>query len=185
MRILQILKQATLFLMLTLFSATTYASTVTYIISFDGSQIGPAGTGAFVWNDESLSMSSFTWEFGTEIQGGINDSLLGAEFFTGTFGQALFETLTGQDVHQNFDPIFVLGHLGGLDGTFPNGEIEFGGVDSVNASLSYELRSDNPINPDYVVVARGMYSVTPIPLPGALVLMISALGLLGASASRK
>lgn len=160
------------------------AAALRYNLVFDGSEVGPAGTGSFLWDADTLTMTSLTWSLGPDITGGVPDYILLGQPGSPSLGQAMFEVMTGQDVHPTVSPNFAVGALGGLDGTFPNGEIQFVGIEAFLNPMTYELRSANPVDPNFEIVARGMYTVTPVPLPAALWMFVSGLGVFGAMGRR-
>jgi hypothetical protein len=47
------------------------ASQVLYSVTFDGSGYGEAGTGSFVWDDATQTITEFRWDFGNGLTGGI------------------------------------------------------------------------------------------------------------------
>jgi hypothetical protein len=81
-----------------LISSGVQAVPVDYSVAYDGSKIGPAGTGSFAWDSVTSQFSNFNWNFG-----GSTDTLMAnnwrSSIFGGTMGQFLFEILSGEDVH--------------------------------------------------------------------------------------
>ena len=80
-------------LLLTL-ASPSWALPVLYTLTFDASDIasgaaGPSGTGSFVYDDATLTMTSLAWDFGGGFTGGISDAAL-AGFGT---SQVLFESI--------------------------------------------------------------------------------------------
>lgn len=85
-------------ILLVLFAAgSAVAVPMQYEISFDGPT---AGTGTFIWDNDTQLMSDFSWSFGS-YSGGVNDLLYPWDVAVsgGNLSQYLFETLTLEDVH--------------------------------------------------------------------------------------
>ena len=72
----------------------SWAAPIQYTLTFDASDIaagasGPSGTGSFVYDDTTLTMTSLVWDFGGGFTGGMTDATL-ASF---DIGQILFESI--------------------------------------------------------------------------------------------
>ncbi len=80
-------------LLLTL-ASPSWALPVLYTLTFDASDVasgaaGPSGTGSFIYDDATTTMTSLSWDFGGGFAGGMSDQVL-EDFDT---GQLLFESI--------------------------------------------------------------------------------------------
>ena len=80
-------------------SSLVHANTSEYEIIFDGSIVGNAGVGSFLWDDSTNLISDITWDFGNLI-GGIDDTIINWSniVFGDTISSIALENLTQQDV---------------------------------------------------------------------------------------
>ncbi len=58
------------------------AAPVVYDVLFDGSRVGPAGTGTLVYDSDTRVLSEFSWDFGAEGHGAATTFLLRVGSFT-------------------------------------------------------------------------------------------------------
>jgi len=75
-------------------ASPTWAAPIQYTLTFDATDIaagamGPSGTGSFVYDDATDTMTSLAWDFGGGFTGGMSDATL-ASF---DIGQSLFESI--------------------------------------------------------------------------------------------
>lgn len=81
---------------------TAHAVPIRYAMNFDGAVAGPAGIGEFIWDAETLAMTSLSWQF-DEYRGFVSDEDLAVPIGPSSLGHFVFAVLvnTGQ-----IDPIF-------------------------------------------------------------------------------
>ena len=158
----------------------SHAVPVAHDVTYSNStNTGIAGTGSFLWDIDTLQMTSFVWDFGSGRTGGITDAALAMPFLAGaTRGAGLYETMTIMDGGPDVIAAPAIPHdyvAGHLFGSFPgsNHFVRFGFGDS--NSYQFINASTNEI------AERGVVSVTArsVPEPGSLALLaVGAIGML-------
>jgi hypothetical protein len=84
--------------LLLVMASPSWAAPIQYTLTFDASDIasgasGPSGTGSFVYDETSLTMTSLVWDFGGGFTGGIGDAALASL----DLGRLLFERIFVND----------------------------------------------------------------------------------------
>jgi hypothetical protein len=143
------------------------------------------GLGSITWDSATQTMTQFEWDFLEGSEPGmaanwLTESWLTSSFGGGTYGSALWELITGEDVFPDsvtqVDALESAGALATSNG-FPNLRAEF----FPNAGYSF-ISSFS----DEEIVAEGTMSVSPIPIPAAVWLFGSGLlGLVGIARRKK
>jgi hypothetical protein len=159
-----------------------FAVPVKYDLVFEAAT---PGSGAFVWDEGTDTISDFSWDFGAGVTGALRNEIdWRAPVFGSTRGRFFFELITGENVHPSgCDVIDACG------ASFLSPEVL--GFPSVLASFSrnnqlfetaryFFLGSDSRIMSGNLIATRGAVSV---PEGGTLVMML--LGLLALCRLRK
>jgi hypothetical protein len=134
-------------------SALTQAAPVTQSVDFNAA-IGANGTGAFTWDNDTLLMQNFHWDFGALGVGHIDDTVLSRVIFEqNTIGSVLYEVITG--IHVNSFQASSIG-IGGPFDTFPE-SVKFDSVGQYtffSDPLAIEIGSQGVITVGPVAVSE-------------------------------
>lgn len=171
------------------FSISAHAAPKTYAVSF-ASSTGDNGSGSFVWDDATLSMTGFSWSFAAG-SGGFKDSALAKTIYSPgsarSVGALLFNLMTDPLAYWTttngllssssgyFSENFF-GSSGALTGTYPPDMLGIN-YKKGDAAVSFEMLD---LSPSRSVLNAGTISAAPVPEPGSAALMVSGLALLAA-----
>ncbi len=182
MRTIRHLAVAIAFLVAVSPSGKAESAIIDYTVTYDGSVLGPPGTGSFSFDDTPglEIISDFVWDFGGGMSGGLLLAPVDHDF-----SKYLFDVLTGvaatSFVGAGFGPSSHFGFPVSGSGTFC--EVE-NGVFCTGASQtapSYQfLAAEGPI-------VSGLVSIAPaaVPQPASLALLALGVAALAFSRSRK
>src|SRR5574343_1571339 len=180
--------KALFFSMTMAFSGISFSAPVQYSVSFMGSTVatgtGPLGTGGFLYDSTTQSITGFNWNFG----GGVSGSILDSYWLTSSFLRAniLFNTRSDPtSTGFSAPPSFV----GGVTGFAEDSALFCWGTLSGSCGMPNPLDStpsyrfaDDLVNPNSgqpeSVIYSGYFSLTPtqgVPEPTSVVLLGIAL----------
>ena len=162
-----------------------------------GVEMGSDGSGSFVWDDASKTMTGFNWRF-PEGTGAFSDAGLTKSDYTGsarTVGQLFFNLFTDpkafwpstRGLTSVSKGYFTTGFFGAgqpVSGTFPPDMMAFGYVKNANLA-TFEMLD---LNPTRTVVSSGNIFAVPepaaVPEPESYALVLLGLGVLAANRRR-
>jgi len=171
---MRIIKAAALVAILSSLSLSTQAMSIKYDLTLSDIGFG-TGTGSFMWDAGILSMTQLMWDFGAGQTGGTTDAVLANTPFPEdtSIGAFLFESITGLDVTSaigcesgGFGLCSISFSDIGLTGTFPSVDILF------------EQTGQYSIDDGAGRIGPGSVTASAVPVPAAVWLFGSALGLL-------
>lgn len=183
-------------MLLTSLTFTAEAVPIPYTITFDASNtgagaLGPYGTGSFLYDQSTNTMTNLVWDFGNGDTGGVVDATLND---SGGSGGLLFLTMTGGiDPHTNGIGVGPI-PMTYLVPTFPNVSAMFCyGLSDINCGMAYSqapLGSYDFIGTNSIggqVEFRGYLTavVSTVPEPEAYALMLTGLVLFGLAVKRR
>jgi hypothetical protein len=163
-------------------ASSSWAAPIQYTLTFDASDVasgasGPSGTGSFVYDEATLTMTSLVWDFGGGFTGGISDAGLASL----SVGQILFESIfiRAGDPFVSGTALFpiagdVFGHPD-VDSAFCWGLGALGSCGMVNTGTtagSYQFIDSGVVAP---LTYRGRVSAEAVPVPepaSALLLLV-------------
>jgi len=153
---------------------------IEYDLIFDGSGSGAPGAGSFVWDADTLSMSSFGWVLGG-VSGGVTDAILAQVWFGAPNGAYAYEVLTGTDTHPYFDSGRTCFLGSALIGPFSQAcffSPTLSDPSMPGAASTYDLNNG---------AYRGRFTSpeSVVPLPATLTLLSMGIGGLGVLAKRR
>ena len=165
------------------FPVLASADLIRYEVSYDA-ELGPDGTGSFIYDDLLGVITDFQWDFGSGILGGLSDSVFSIDVFGDTRGNFVLEILSETDVHSGVNCINVgCSASQPFLGFAPDGATRFRIMgDSMIGSSLYEFYGYDPAV-GIIPIATGAISAVSVPEPGTLALF--GLGLLGIGAARR
>jgi len=109
----------TVLLMLSSLAGIAHAVPIRYAMDFDGAVAGPAGTGEFLWDPGTLTMTGLSWQFEGD-RGFVNDEDLAASVGSYTLGLFLYDVLVKPG---EIDPLIggipAITSFLSIDGGFP------------------------------------------------------------------
>ena len=160
------------------------ADLIGYDVTYDAN-VGPDGTGTFIFDTVLGAITDFVWDFGSGTVGGISGAILGTtDVFGDTRGRFVFEILSETDVHSGVDCINVGCSAGqGLYGLAPFGATYFRIIGSPSVGFSDYVFWDDAQTQTTLASGYMSISTASVPEPGTLALF--GIGLLGMAASRR
>jgi hypothetical protein len=165
-------------------ASPSWAAPIHYTLTFDASDVasgasGPSGTGSFVYDEATLTMTSLVWDFGGAFTGGFTDAALASL----DQGQLLFETIftNTADPFAYGISIFppagdTLGHPD-VDSAFCWGLASPSGCGMANTGTtagSYQFTDSGTVAP---LTYRGRVAAeavpVPVPEPASIIVMLT------------
>jgi hypothetical protein len=175
---------------------SAYATLTTYAVTFDATT-GSDGSGSFVWDDVSKTMTGFNWSF-PEGTGTFSDAALAKSDYTGsahTVGQLFFNLFTDPkafwpstlgltSISKGYFTTAFFGASQPVSGTFPSDMIDFGYLKGADLA-TFEMLD---LSPTRTVVSSGSIFAVPVPAavpePESYALVLLGLGVLAANRRR-
>ena len=142
------------------------------------------GLGTIEWDSNTNLMTGFDWDFREGAEPGgkgnvVTPSWLTSAFLGGTYGAAIWEAITGEDVFPDpFTVVIALESDNAISGNgFPNGRAEFypGGL--------FKFYDQFP--PTTGLSGEGTIALRSVPAPATLALFVLGLACLGALRRKK
>lgn len=171
------------------FAISAHAAPATYAVNF-ASSTGDNGSGSFVWDAATSTMTGFSWSFAAG-SGGFKDSALAKTIYSPgsarSVGALLFNLMTDPVAYWTttngllssstgyFSENFF-GSLGALTGTYPPDMLAID-YKKGDAAVSFEMLD---LSPSRSVLNAGTLSAAPVPEPGSAALMVAGLAMLTA-----
>jgi len=184
----------TLFALCLGFAAATsvQAATTTYAVTFDATT-GNDGSGSFVWDDVSKTMTGFSWTF-QEGTGTFSDAGLAKADYTGSsrsVGELLFNLFTDPkafwpstlgltSVSKGYFTTSFFGALQPISGTFPSDMLTFGYTKNADQA-TFEMLD---LSPTRTVVSSGSIFAAAVPEPESYAMLLAGLAVLAARRRR-
>ncbi|MDR3437296.1 PEP-CTERM sorting domain-containing protein [Telmatospirillum sp.] len=161
------------------------AAVMDYRLNFTDSTSHSTGTGSFLWNTDTQTMTDLTWNFSGMI-GSITDSRLASTYYSwdplaSTYGVLFYNYLTAPQAYL----IAEYGLLSSASGVMPEdvtgdfGFVAFG-AESTSSDATYRF-----LDRSWAVVTEGTVSAHSVPEPNPMALLLFGLGLVAATSWRR
>jgi hypothetical protein len=169
--------------LLLVIAAPSGAAPIQYLLTFDAADVasgasGPSGTGSFLYDDATLTMTSLSWDFGGSFTGGMSDATLASA----DRGRLLFDLVffrSGDPFAAGYAQFALAGDLVGhpnTDATFCWGlsaPTQCGMANTGTTAGAYEFIDSGTVAP---LTYRGRVSAAaveiPVPEPASALLLL-------------